>query len=81
MYKRRVAEADISLNFDCPTCGAGPQEKCELNSGAPRFASHAERWDIAKQYQPKPRADPDPSARKPRTKKGPKKPRSAAKSK
>jgi hypothetical protein len=65
-----MAEADISLNFDCPTCGAAPQEKCELNTGAPRFAPHVERWNIAKDYQPKPRVKPDvvPSARKTRKK-------------
>lgn len=45
-----MAEPDISLNFDCPRCGAAPHEKCELNTGAPRFASHVERWDIAKDY-------------------------------
>jgi len=54
-----MAEADISLNFDCPTCGAGPQEVCELNSGTPRFASHIARWEIAKEYQPKAKADPN----------------------
>jgi hypothetical protein len=73
-----MAEADISLKFDCPTCGAGPQEACELNSGTPRFASHVERWDIAKQYQPK--ANVPPPARKAK-KKGSGKARSAAKSK
>jgi len=43
-----MAEIDISLNFTCPICGAAPQEKCELNSGAPRFESHIERREIAK---------------------------------
>jgi hypothetical protein len=52
-------EADISLKFGCPTCGAGPQEVCELNSGSPRFASHDERWDIAKEYRPKAKANPN----------------------
>lgn len=80
MYKRRMAEADLSLNFDCPTCGAAPQEVCELNSGTPRFASHAERWDIAKEYQPKAKANVLPPARKAK-KKSTGKPRSAAKSK
>ena len=82
MYKVIMAEADISLNFDCPTCGVGPREKCELNTGAPRFASHAARWDIAKQYQPKAKADPNlsASARKGRAKSSGKA-RSAAKGK
>jgi hypothetical protein len=68
-----MAEADISLNFDCPTCGAGPQEKCELNSGTQRFASHDARWDISKDYQPKAKANPNLSlaARKAPAKKRP----------
>lgn len=45
-----MPDADLSLNVMCPICGAGPQEKCELSSGAPRFESHVERWDIAKDY-------------------------------
>jgi hypothetical protein len=45
-----MPNGDYSLNFACPTCGADPQEKCELNSGTPRFASHVERWDIAKDH-------------------------------
>ena len=53
MYKLRMAEADISLNFECPNCGAAPREVCELNTGTPRFASHIERWDIAKKYEQK----------------------------
>jgi hypothetical protein len=45
-------------------------EKCELNTGAARFASHVERWDIAKEYQRKTKANPKlpPTARKPRGK-------------
>ena len=42
--------ADLSLDFVCPICGAEPQEKCEMNSGTPRFSSHVERWDIANDY-------------------------------
>jgi hypothetical protein len=42
--------SDLSLDFVCPTCGADPQEKCEMNSGTPRFESHLERWDIAKNH-------------------------------
>jgi hypothetical protein len=45
-----MTNGDYSLNFACPTCGANPQEKCELNSGIPRFVSHVERWDVAKDY-------------------------------
>jgi hypothetical protein len=53
LYKLRMAEVDISLNFECPNCGAAPREVCELNTGTPRFASHIERWDIAKKYEQK----------------------------
>jgi hypothetical protein len=45
-----MPNGDYSLNFACPTCGANPHEKCELNSGTPRFVSHVERWDIAKDH-------------------------------
>jgi len=31
----------------CPTCGADPGEKCELNSGQPRTAPHCDRRLIA----------------------------------
>ena len=27
----------------CPTCGAGPGEKCELNTGQPRTEPHRDR--------------------------------------
>ena len=47
-YKTEMTVADKSLTFPCPICGAQPQEKCELNSGAPRFESHRVRRDIAK---------------------------------
>jgi hypothetical protein len=39
---------DPSLNFECPVCGAAPHERCETNSGTPRFESHRERRDVAK---------------------------------
>jgi hypothetical protein len=45
-----MARTNDSLNFDCPICGAVPQELCELNSGTPRFESHVERWEIAKDH-------------------------------
>jgi hypothetical protein len=41
-------EVDLSLGYTCPVCGAAPQEKCELNSGGPRFSSHLERKWAAK---------------------------------
>jgi hypothetical protein len=45
--KSQMPIVDFSLNFVCPACGARPQEKCKLNSGA----SHIQRWDIAYGYQ------------------------------
>jgi rubredoxin len=44
-----MPENEIPLNFKCPTCGAAPQEKCDLNSGSPHFQSHIERWNLAKE--------------------------------
>jgi hypothetical protein len=41
---------NLSLNFACPICGAPPQKKCVMTSGAPRFESHVERWNIAKDH-------------------------------
>jgi hypothetical protein len=31
----------------CPTCGAGPGEKCKLNTGQPRTTPHRDRRLIA----------------------------------
>lgn len=31
----------------CPTCGAGPGEKCELSTGQPRTEPHRDRRLIA----------------------------------
>ena len=28
-------EYEVSLTLDCPTCGAAPQEKCQMRDGAP----------------------------------------------
>jgi hypothetical protein len=36
------------LAVRCPTCGAGPGEKCELNTGQPRNNPHLDRRLIAK---------------------------------
>ena len=33
----------LSLRVPCPTCGAGPEQECELNSGQPRTAPHRDR--------------------------------------
>jgi hypothetical protein len=44
---------DFSLNFACPVCEAQPQEKCTLNTGAPRFESHVERKWIAQDHRRK----------------------------
>jgi len=37
------AEKEQALRVRCTTCGAKPQEKCELNTGLPRSAPHAAR--------------------------------------
>jgi len=34
----------------CPTCGAGPGEKCELSTGQPRTEPHRDRRLIAEDY-------------------------------
>jgi hypothetical protein len=39
-----------SLSFTCPICSAAPKEPCEMNSGTPRFESHAERRNIVKDH-------------------------------
>ena len=49
---------DVSLDFVCRICGANPQERCELDSGTPRFESHVERWDIAKDHLNRENRDP-----------------------
>jgi hypothetical protein len=35
------------LTVGCPTCGAGPGEKCQLNTGQPRVGPHRDRRLIA----------------------------------
>lgn len=37
------AEKEQALVFRCPTCGAKPGEKCELNTGLPRTEPHPAR--------------------------------------
>jgi len=37
------AEKFSWLGVRCPTCGAKPKEKCELNTGAPRTEPHPAR--------------------------------------
>jgi hypothetical protein len=32
-----------ALGVRCPTCGANPKEKCELNTGLPRTEPHPAR--------------------------------------
>jgi len=34
----------------CPTCGAGPGEKCELSTGQPRTEPHRDRRLISKDW-------------------------------
>jgi hypothetical protein len=47
-----MSEIDLSLHYSCPVCGAAPLEQCELNSGTPRFESHIDRREIAKDHHP-----------------------------
>ena len=49
-YKYWMAEIESSLDVLCPICGAQVGEVCELNTGTPRFQSHAERNWIAKDF-------------------------------
>jgi hypothetical protein len=55
----------LALDIVCPVCGAQPQEKCKLTSGAPRFESHVERKYIAKDHNLKRSATKPPPAKKP----------------
>ncbi len=38
-----------ALAVRCPTCGAAPDEKCELSTGQPRTDPHRDRRVIAKE--------------------------------
>jgi hypothetical protein len=40
-----------ALTVRCPTCGAGPGEKCELTSGQLRTDPHRDRRLIAKDQE------------------------------
>jgi hypothetical protein len=45
---RKELSVQQSLAVSCPTCGAAPGERCELSSGQPRYESHRDRREIAK---------------------------------
>jgi hypothetical protein len=42
-YVVMKAEKEQALAVRCPTCGAKPREKCELNTGLPRTEPHPAR--------------------------------------
>ena len=42
-YVVMKAEKEQALAVRCPTCGARPREKCELNNGLPRTEPHPAR--------------------------------------
>jgi hypothetical protein len=48
--KIEMHENNLPLNFKCPTCAAAPREKCVLNGGSPRFQSHIQRWETARDH-------------------------------
>jgi hypothetical protein len=50
MTTRTQPETDL-LSVRCPTCGAGPGEKCELTSGQPRTTPHRDRRVIAQKSE------------------------------
>ena len=41
--KRSELSPKQILSVPCPVCGAAAGERCVLNSGLPRFESHADR--------------------------------------
>ena len=41
MDSKRITK--LILAVSCPTCGAAPQQKCELHSGQPRISPHRYR--------------------------------------
>jgi len=49
MSMRKELSPKKMLAVRCPTCGAAPGEKCELNTGQPRTGPHRERRLIAKE--------------------------------
>ena len=46
------AETEPALGVRCPTCGAKPRERCELNNGFPRTYSHQAREAAAEKRRP-----------------------------
>jgi hypothetical protein len=40
-----------ALAVSCPTCGAAPKQKCELNTGQPRTDPHRDRRLVAKDHR------------------------------
>jgi hypothetical protein len=60
-----MVDHDLSLEYECPTCGAQEMQKCATPSGNLRSEPHVERKWIARDHQPK-RSIPMPlPARKP----------------
>jgi hypothetical protein len=58
----KIEVTDFSLDFVCPVCEAQPQEKCMMNTGAPRFESHIERKWIAQDHHRNPALTKPPPA-------------------
>jgi len=56
---RRATAQDVAMKTEqqqalavrCPTCGAGPREKCELSTGQPRTWPHRDRRLAASEKQ------------------------------
>jgi hypothetical protein len=49
-----MADHDLSLEYECPICGAQEMQKCATLRGNFRSESHIERRWIARDHQPKP---------------------------
>jgi hypothetical protein len=47
---KKELTAQKILAVACPTCGAAPGEKCQLNTGQPRTGPHRDRRLIAAQH-------------------------------
>src|ERR1700687_5465177 len=50
-YGVMKAESEQALAVRCPTCGARPREKCELNNGLPRTEPHPARRPSAEKEE------------------------------